>query len=94
MGNSIDPKGFNIDQAVEHLSQAIQINTVSYPDYQATDFARYEEFLHFLEEAYPSVNRVCQREIINDYCPFYLWKSESGQGKKPILLIGHYDVVP
>jgi len=94
MGKSIDPKGFNIDQAVKHLSQAIQINTVSYPDYNAIDFARFDEFLHFLETAYPTVNQVCQREIINGYCPFYLWKSETGQGKKPILLIGHYDVVP
>ena len=23
-----------------------------------------------------------------------MWKSESGQDKKPVLLIGHYDVVP
>ncbi len=31
--------------------------------------------------------------MINEYSPFYLWESES-KGNKPILLLGHYDVVP
>ena len=51
MGKSIDPQGFNIDKAVEHLSQAIQINTVSYPDYQATD-------LHSMKNSFIFRNRL------------------------------------
>ena len=31
--------------------------------------------------------------MINEYSPFYLWESET-KGNKPILLLGHYDVVP
>lgn len=83
----------NYDLAIEHLSDAIKIKTISYPDYDKMDFKLFDEFLLFLETTYPNINRVCKKELINGYCPMYLWESEN-KGKKPILLLAHYDVVP
>lgn len=84
---------FDLENAVGNLSRAIQLKTISYPDYSRVDFKIYDEFLKLLEDSYPSINRVCKKEFINEYSPFYLWESET-KGNKPILLLGHYDVVP
>ena len=84
---------FDLEKAVEKLSHAIKIKTISYPDYEKMDFKLFDEFLVFLEDSYPNINRVCKKDLVNEYCPVYQWESET-RGNKPILLIGHYDVVP
>lgn len=84
---------FDLEKAIETLSSAIKIKTISYPDYERMDFKLFDEFLLLLEKSYPNINRVCKKELINGYCPVYLWESET-KGNKPILLLGHYDVVP
>lgn len=94
MVDLVGDKKFDINTAVEHLAAAIRIKTVSYPDYEMTDFAEYERFLSFLVESYPAVHRVCKKEMVNTYSPMFIWEGSDNQGKKPLLLIGHYDVVP
>ncbi|NLC04799.1 MAG: M20/M25/M40 family metallo-hydrolase [Tissierellia bacterium] len=84
---------FDLENAVENLSQAIQFKTISYADYDRVDYKIYDEFLDFLKNSYPNVHRVCKLEMLNEYCPVYILESET-KGKKPILLLGHYDVVP
>lgn len=84
---------FDLENAVEKLSNAIKIKTISYPDYEKMDFEIFDEFLMFLEDSYPNINRVCKKDLVNEYCPVYHWESET-KDNKPILLIGHYDVVP
>lgn len=84
---------FDLENAVENLSQAIQFKTISYADYDRVDYKIYDEFLDFLKNSYPNVHRVCKQEMINEYCPVYILESKT-KGKKPILLLGHYDVVP
>ena len=84
---------FDLENAVENLSQAIQFKTISYADYDRADYKIYDEFLDFLKNSYPNVHRVCKLEMLNEYCPVYILESET-KGKKPILLLGHYDVVP
>jgi carboxypeptidase PM20D1 len=91
--NKDNGKSFDLDIALKHLSHAIKIKTVSYPDYEKIDFELFDEFLVFLEKSYPNINRVCKKEMINGYCPVYIWESENNDNK-PILLLGHYDVVP
>ncbi len=91
--SGIDHIMFDIKKAAENLSKAIKIKTISYADYERVDYKLYEEFLAFLDNTYPNINKVCKKEMINDYCPVYIWESES-RGNKPILLLGHYDVVP
>lgn len=94
MFNLTEGKTFNLDQAIEHLAAAIRFKTISYPDYLVTDFAQYDEFLDFLTESYPAIHQVCRKEMVNTYSPMFVWKGNDNQGKKPLLLLGHYDVVP
>lgn len=91
--NNDNEKSFDLSRAVQHLSDAIKIKTVSYPDYDKIDFELFDEFLLFLQESYPNINKVCKKEMINGHCPVYIWESEDKENK-PILLLGHYDVVP
>lgn len=91
--SNINNNPFDLQLALQHLSDAIKIKTISYPDYDKMDFKLFDEFLLFLDRSYPNINRVCKKEIINGYCPIYIWESKEKQNK-PILLLGHYDVVP
>ncbi|MGD9569113.1 MAG: M20/M25/M40 family metallo-hydrolase [Sedimentibacter sp.] len=86
-------KEYNLDNAVKHLSDAIKIKTVSNVDYEKVEWNAFDEFLVFLENAYPNVHKTCRREIVNKYSPVYLWEGRN-KNIKPILLLGHYDVVP
>ncbi|NLB52047.1 MAG: M20/M25/M40 family metallo-hydrolase [Syntrophomonadaceae bacterium] len=85
---------FDLNKAAEHLASAIRFKTVSYPDNSLIDFAQYNGFLQFLTEAYPEIHRVCEITMINNYSPMFRWQGSDGKGLKPILLLGHYDVVP
>ena len=44
-------------RAQEHLSKAISIPTVSYPDKADVDFTQFEKFHAFLEEAFPLIHK-------------------------------------
>ncbi|KAJ3034310.1 hypothetical protein HK097_004547 [Rhizophlyctis rosea] len=89
--------------AAERLSEAIQINTVSY------DFLRNKtplpdgvpepsregilKFHDFLESRFPKTHATLQREVINRYPLLYTWKG-SDQSLEPILFMSHIDTVP
>ncbi|MBU1821730.1 MAG: M20/M25/M40 family metallo-hydrolase, partial [Bacteroidetes bacterium] len=79
------------DSAVLHLSRAIQIPTIS--DSAQKDTSHFEAFVQFLENTYPRVHQHLERERINRYALLYQWKG-SNPDLEPILLMGHYDVVP
>ena len=83
----------NINNSAKHLSDAIKIKTVSNIDFEKVDWDKFDEFLVFLENTYPNVHSVCKREMVNKYSPVYLWEGKN-KNIKPILLLGHYDVVP
>ncbi|OIQ34807.1 MAG: hypothetical protein BM559_04950 [Roseobacter sp. MedPE-SWchi] len=79
----------DIEQATRDLSAAVKFRTVS-TDLEHPDFAA---FLTFLEETYPLVHSTMSREVLARQTPLYMWKG-SDESLAPILLAGHYDVVP
>lgn len=81
------------DSVAVRLSQAVQFRTVSYQDESLTDTTQYDAFVAFLEKAYPNVHAKLERERFNHYSLLYKWQG-SDPSLKPILLMGHYDVVP
>lgn len=89
--NSINLENFS--KAAKNLSDAIRIKTVSNIDYEKVNWDKFDEFLLFLENTYPNVHSVCKRELVSKYSPVYLWEGDN-KNIKPILLLGHYDVVP
>ncbi|MBN2627918.1 MAG: M20/M25/M40 family metallo-hydrolase [Spirochaetales bacterium] len=86
--DSIDGK-----RAAESLSQAITYRTISYGDYDKFDYGEFGKFLNFLIERFPRMAQQCSPRRINDYSVLYHWKGTDG-GLPPLLLLGHYDVVP
>ena len=81
------------EQAVERLSRVIRFNTVSYQDRERVDPAELLRLHEYLERAFPRVHATLEREIVGDYSLLYKWQGTS-PNLKPILLMGHMDVVP
>lgn len=81
------------DSALIRLSRAVQFRTVSYQDSSLTDTTQFEAFVSFLEKSFPLVHSRMTLERINDFALLYHLKG-SNTALKPILMMGHYDVVP
>ncbi len=77
----------------ERLAQAIRFQTISHQD--PAEF-RGEEFvgLHeYLERTFPLVHAALTKEVVEEHSLLYKWKGQQEE-LKPILLMGHTDVVP
>ncbi len=83
----------NLDKAINNLATSVMFKTISYPDSNKVDYTIYDEFLSFLEKAYPNIHKTCSKNMVNNYSPVYHWQGKD-KSLKPILLIAHYDVVP
>ncbi|MFT3932251.1 MAG: M20/M25/M40 family metallo-hydrolase [Chitinophagaceae bacterium] len=81
------------DSAILHMSNAIRIATVSPEDTTRIDSIHFNQFRFFLEQSYPFIHQQLKRTIIKDYSYVFEWKG-SDSSLQPIILMGHYDVVP
>ena len=81
------------DSATQRLAGAIRIPTVSYTDYTLTDTTQFDKFLAYIQTAFPLVHQRLKHETFNQYGLLFEWKGRN-TNLKPILLMGHYDVVP
>ncbi len=79
--------------AVEHLAEAIRIETVSQQDRNRIDYTEFRNFHEFLRTTYPLVFEQLQIEVIADYS-LVMTLVGSDQNLKPVLIDSHYDVVP
>jgi carboxypeptidase PM20D1 len=85
-------------EAAQHLSQAIQMQTISWqrgasgPKAEASARALVA-FRDFITATYPAFSKAASREIISDYSLLFTWKG-SDASLKPVLLMSHMDVVP
>ena len=89
----LPPENCDADLAVKHISQAITYKTVSYPDPEEMDWAEFERFHAFLDEAYPLVAANLEKEIVDRASLLYRWKGTDST-LDPIALLAHQDVVP
>jgi carboxypeptidase PM20D1 len=87
----------NTARAVKSLSEAVQVRTTSFSDRASMDHGEFERFHALLERLYPLVHARLQKTALG-YSLLYLWKgaetAEGSQGKKPVALMSHMDVVP
>jgi len=81
------------DSAIVHMSQAIQIATISPEDTTHIDTFHFDQFRKFLETAYPLVHQHLTRTLIKNYSYVFEWKG-TDSSLLPFILMGHYDVVP
>lgn len=78
------------DAAVERLADAIRIPTVSQPG--KVDTAAFRQLDTFLSQQYPLVDSFLTKERVAGFSYIYKWPGQNAR-LKPILLIGHMDVV-
>lgn len=81
------------DSAVARLAESIRYRTVSFTDYTLTDTTQFDKFLVFLRQNFPLVHSRMTLEKMNNYGLLYELKGKN-PALKPMLLMGHYDVVP
>ena len=79
--------------AVERMTEAIAIRTVSFENEADFDSIQFQLFNNFLSENYPTLHHKAEHKTFSTYS--HLYKLQGKQpSKKPILLMGHHDVVP
>ncbi|WP_420387686.1 M20 family peptidase [Roseivirga sp.] len=81
------------EQAIEHLQTAIQLKTISHEKAEDFDSTQFELFNSFLRNTYPLTDSLLNHQTFNAYSHLYEWKG-SNSSLKPIILMGHLDVVP
>ena len=79
-------------KAIENLSRSIQFETISHPDYEKFDYDEFQRFLSWLEEEYFQIFKDLEKKYLGETL-LLKWKGED-PSLDPILLTGHYDVVP
>ncbi len=76
--------------AVARLSRAVQFRTISYSEEQQGDHAA---FVEWLKSAYPRAHAELKPELVAGHSLLFTWNG-SDPSLAPLLLMGHYDVVP
>lgn len=76
--------------AVERLSRALRIPTVSGPGDRIRP-AALRRFRRHVEASFPRVHESLRRELVADHSLLYAWPSGAGD---PLVLLAHQDVVP
>jgi len=81
------------DGAVKRLSEAIQFKTISFQESteaSAHEFARLHDFL---AKSFPRVHQQLTKETVDGHSLLFTWNGNDAH-LKPMLLMGHMDVVP
>lgn len=81
------------DNAIEKLSGAVGIPTVSFSDPAKLDSTAFENFITYVGEQFPNMHEELAFERISDFSLLYRWDGHDTT-LAPIMLTGHYDVVP
>ncbi len=79
--------------ALEHFSSALRIKTVSPENEKDFDSLHFDRFNDYLAKTYPLTDSLTEHMVFSDYSHLFLWKG-SDLGMKPVILMGHLDVVP
>ncbi len=81
------------DSAALHLSQALQIKTVSFGDTLPIDTAEFIKFRTFMETTYPLMHQQLEKKSFNLFSYVFKWKGKDTT-LAPYVLMAHTDVVP
>lgn len=81
------------DAMIRRFSESIRYQTISGDQGSEVDSTAFFNFLSFLRVSFPRVHNTMDDTLFNDFTPLYYWEG-TDQSLDPILLMGHYDVVP
>jgi carboxypeptidase PM20D1 len=88
---SAPPLTIDRQPALARFARAIQFRTVSFENRAPS--GEHDAFVAWLAQAYPRVHASLRREVVNGKSLLFTW-SGSDPALAPVLLMGHYDVVP
>ena len=77
----------------DRFRESLRFRTVSVQDSTQWNPQPFLEFRDWLRAAFPRVDSALTREVVNGYSLLYTWKG-TDTTRAPILLTGHFDVVP
>ncbi|WFD30182.1 Gly-Xaa carboxypeptidase [Malassezia sp. CBS 17886] len=91
----------SVREATEHLSRAVQIETVVGDHWEAPEkepelWRKFALFAAYLERAFPKTHAAggpVERETVHEHGLLYTWQG-SDPSLKPLLILAHQDVVP
>jgi len=83
----------DVSAAALRLGAAVRFRTISKIPGEPSDPKTFLDLRDFLERSYPAIHRTLHRQIIGDYSLVFRWDG-SDSSLRPILLMGHLDVVP
>lgn len=78
--------------ALDRFSGGLKIKTISNSNYEKTDFEAFEDFISYLQQAYPLIFKNTEFIRINKYALVFKIHGENKE-LKPNILTAHYDVV-
>lgn len=87
------PEKVDTQRAIRHISGAIQVPTVSYPDKSLVDWSQFERFHKFLETEYPLIHKNLTKEVLGEANLLFRWEGKN-PNLDPMALLSHQDVVP
>ncbi|MBI9044997.1 MAG: M20 family peptidase [Anaerolineaceae bacterium] len=91
--NQLEEISLNTQSIAEHLSEVIQIQTISHSADQPPEKAVFEELHQKLERMFPETHKNLKLEKINQFSLLFTWTG-SQPDLEPILFMAHQDVVP
>ncbi|MEZ5553119.1 MAG: M20 family peptidase [Pseudomonadales bacterium] len=85
----------NIDaeRAARHLAEAVRFRTVSHQQPEDFEPAEFEGFIDWVARTYPAFHSALSLTRHGNYSLLYRWQG-SDPSLAPVLITGHYDVVP
>jgi carboxypeptidase PM20D1 len=83
----------NESAALDRFTLAIQIETVSYDEAEKLDHEAFTAFHQHLADSFPLAHQKTTVKTFDDYSLVYHLKGQNSQ-LKPVLFMGHMDVVP
>ena len=87
------PLDVDVTSSAARLARAVTFKTVSYQDPAYFDASEFDGLIAFLESAFPKVHSTLKKETVGGWSLLYTWEG-SDESLKPIILMGHIDVVP
>lgn len=80
-------------RSVKNLQTALQLKTISFENPADFDSSQFSLFNEFLEKEYPLADSLLNHQTFNEFSHLFEWKGTNTE-LKPIVLMGHIDVVP
>lgn len=79
--------------SINNFAEALKIKTVSPENTADFDSLQFNKFNTFLKDTYPLADSLLEHKTFNSFSHLYKWQG-SDSSLKPIILMGHLDVVP